>query len=194
MAANAGGTAVGIEAADAVVLAANSRATSGGAVTGSVQRVEQVHETGATATVGPVGDAQAFTRALDSEADRRRLEDRPLSAASLATRAGDLAAEHGVDALVGAVTPDADDHLFLADAGGGVTTDDFAAIGAGQQFALGALESGYEDDLSPEAARDLAVAALRTVGERSAGDGGRISVAVVTADGVEIEDADGDQT
>ena len=121
-----GTTTVAIAADDAVVLAADRRASLGGQFTANkrVQKVEAVHTTAALAMSGNVGAVQSFARTLDAEAElyaARRGEE--LSMDALATVAGNLVRGVPAQLLLGGVDATGA-HVYELDAGGGVVDTD----------------------------------------------------------------------
>lgn len=190
-----GTTVVGLTTDDAVVMAADRRASVGGRfVTNKrVRKVEQVHPTAATALSGAVGHIQHFVRVLRAEAalydDRRG--DR-LSLTALSTLAGNVlrTAPLYVSPLLGGVDGEGP-RVFGLDGGGGVLSDEYAAGGSGMQVAYGVLERQYESGLSTEAASAVAARAIDGASERDTASGNGLTVALVDADGVEIDEYDG---
>ncbi|MFB6071596.1 MAG: proteasome subunit beta [Halobacterium sp.] len=193
--AETGTTIVGLTASDAVVLAADQRASVGGGrfVTNkSTRKVERVHPTAAVALSGAVGHNQHFARVL--RAETRLYDDRrgdPPSMTALSTLAANAlrSAPLRVTPLLGGVDADGP-HVYSVDAGGGVLADDYAAGGSGMQLAYGVLERQYDDSLSVDDARGVATRAVDSASERDTASGNGFTVATVTEDGVDVEDFD----
>ncbi len=190
--AKTGTTTVGVSVADGVVIGTDMRASLAGRFVSNknVQKVEEVHPTAALTLVGSVGGAQSFIRTLRSESslyETRRGE--PMSIPALATLAGNFARGgpfFAINPILGGVD-DEGSHVFSIDPAGGVMEDDYTVTGSGLQLAHGALEGRYEPDLSIEAGRELAARAVNAATERDTGSGNGLTLATVTADGVEIE-------
>lgn len=186
-----GTTTVGIRTADAVVLAADRRASLGGRFVSAkdATKVEQVHPSGAVTIAGSVGGAQSFIRSLRSEAslyESRRGE--PMSATALTTMAANLVKSNPgfrTSPLVGVVDDDGP-ALFELDQAGGLMEKAYGSVGSGMQVAYGTLEGGFAEDLSVEAARELATDAVAAASERDTASGNGVTVAVVTAEGVDF--------
>jgi len=193
--AETGTTVVGLTTDDAVVMAADRRASVGGGrfVTSKrVRKVEPVHPTAAAALSGAVGHIQQFVRTLEAEAnlyEDRRGERMTMTA--LSTLAGNVlrSAPLYVSPLLGGVDADGP-QVFGLDGGGGVLSDDYAAGGSGMQVAYGVLERQYESGLSETAARGVAARAIDGASERDTASGNGLTVATVTADGVAVEEYD----
>lgn len=189
-----GTTIVALETDEAVVLAADRRASLGGRfVTNKhVRKVEDVHPTAALALSGAVGHIQQFTRLLRAEAAlyEQRRDDR-MSLTALSTLAGNVLGRMPlyVSPLLGGVDEDGP-RVITLDGGGGVLSDDYAAGGSGMQVAYGLLERQYEPGLSIEAAHAVAGRAIEGAIERDTASGNGLTVATVTDDGVDIDDYD----
>jgi proteasome beta subunit len=186
-----GTTTIGIVAEDGVVLATDRRASLGGQFVSNknVVKVEQVHPTAAVTIAGSVGGAQAFIRSLRAEAalyETRR--DKRLTIPALSRLAGDVIVGMAVSPLLGGY--DTEGHLFQIDAAGGVLEETYAATGSGMTVAYGVLEREYEEGMSVDDARDLAIAAVRAASERDTASGNGVVTATITEDGVEIEEVE----
>lgn len=190
--AETGTTIVGVVAKDAVVLAADQRASVGGGriVTNKhVRKVEAVHPTAAMALSGAVGHLQHLVRVLRAEsrlyADRRGVD---LSMQALSTLTGNVlrSAPYQVSPLLGGVD-DTGPHLYELDVGGGVMRDTYAAGGSGMQFAYGVLESRFDPGSDLETARMLAAEAVDAASQRDTASGNGLTVATIDESGVELD-------
>src|SRR6056297_2061880 len=187
-----GTTTIGITTADGVVIATDMRASLGGRFVSNknVQKVEQIHPTGALTLVGSVGGAQSFIRTLRSEVnlyEARRGEPMPIEA--LATLAGNFARGgpfRAINPILGGVD-DEGSHVYSIDPAGGVMEDDYTVTGSGMQLAYGTLEQEYDDDLSLEDAKSIAARAIKSAVERDTGSGNGVFLAEITDEGVEIQ-------
>lgn len=186
-----GTTVVGVTVGDAVVLAADRRASLGGRFVASkrVRKVDPIHPTAAVALSGAVGHIGSFVRTTRTEANL--YEDRrgePMSMTALSTLAGNLLTSQPlrVTPLLGGVDEEGT-HLFGIDQGGGVLEDEYAAGGSGTQLAYGVLERSYDPDATVEEARAVAAEAIETASERDTASGNGLTVATVTDEGVDIE-------
>ncbi|SDC85198.1 archaeal proteasome endopeptidase complex subunit beta [Natrinema hispanicum] len=189
--AKTGTTTIGITTDEGVVIATDMRASLGGRFVSNknVQKVEQIHPTGALTLVGSVGGAQSFIRTLRSEVDlyeARRGESMDIEA--LATLAGNFARGgpfRAINPILGGVD-DEGSHVYSIDPAGGVMEDDYTVTGSGMQLAYGLLEQEYEDDLSLEDAKSIAARAIKSAVERDTGSGNGVFLAEITDEGVEI--------
>ena len=185
-----GTTTVGLTTDEGVVLATDMRASMGYMVSSKdVQKVEEIHPTGALTIAGSVSAAQNLISSLKAEVrlyEARRGED--MSMQALSTLTGNFL-RSGAFLIVSPILGGVDDegsHIYSIDALGGTTEEDYTVTGSGSQFALGVLEQQYEEGLSIEEAKTIAGNAIQTAVERDLASGNGINVAVVTEDGVEV--------
>jgi proteasome beta subunit len=186
-----GTTTVGLRAGDDVVLATDMRSSMGYMVSSKdVQKVEQIHPTGALTIAGSVSAAQSLIRSLRSETslyETRRGKDMSMEALSTLTsnflRSG---AFFIVSPLLGGVDEDGA-HVYSLDPLGGMMEEDYAVSGSGSQYALGVLEQEYDEGLTMDEAKSVAAHAIQSAVERDLASGNGINVAVVTDAGVDIE-------
>jgi proteasome beta subunit len=187
-----GTTTIGISTTDGVVIATDMRASLGGRFVSNkgVQKVEQIHPHAALTLVGSVGGAQSFIRSLRAEVnlyEARRGEE--MSMQALSTLAGNFARGgpfFAINPVLGGID-DEGSHVYSIDPAGGVMEDDYTITGSGLTVAYGTLEDRYEEDMSIEEARDVAVAGVHAAAERDTGSGNGVYIAEVTEDGVDIE-------
>jgi len=187
--AETGTTIVGVTTDDATVLAADRRASLGGrfVASKSVEKIDEVHPTAAVAGSGSVGGLQQFVSTLRAEAslyEQRRGESMSLTA--LSTLAGNLLAQLPLPVvpLLGGVDADGP-AVYQLDPGGGVMETPYAAGGSGMQVAYGVLEREFEAGLGQEAATDVAARAVAAATERDTASGDGLTVATLTAEGVD---------
>ncbi|MDR9381556.1 MAG: archaeal proteasome endopeptidase complex subunit beta [Natronomonas sp.] len=187
-----GTTTIGISTTEGVVIATDMRASLGGRFVSNkdVQKVEQIHPTGALTLVGSVGGAQSFIRSLRAEVnlyEARRGEDIPISA--LATLAGNFARGgpfFAINPILGGVD-DEGHHVYSIDPAGGVMKDDYTITGSGLTVAYGTLEREYEDDMTNEEAKRVAASGIKAAVERDTGSGNGVFLATITDEGVDIK-------
>lgn len=185
-----GTTTVGIDAGDAVVLATDMRASMGNMVSSKdVQKVEQVHPTGALTIAGSVSAAQSLIETLKAESNLFEVRrGKQMSMQALSTLTGNLL-RSGAFYIVSPILGGVDDegaHVYSIDALGGTTEEEYTVTGSGSQYALGVLEQEYDDEVTIDEAKTIAAKAIQSAVERDLASGNGINVAVVTDDGVEI--------
>ncbi|WP_265111380.1 archaeal proteasome endopeptidase complex subunit beta [Halosolutus halophilus] len=186
-----GTTTIGISTADGVVIATDMRASLGGRFVSNknVQKVEQIHPTGALTMVGSVGGAQSFISSLRAEVnlyESRRGEDMSMDA--LATLAGNFARGgpfFAIHPILGGVDAEGS-HVYSIDPAGGVMEDDYTVTGSGMQLAYGHLEQAYEEDMSNDEATTVAARGIKSAAERDTGSGNGVFLCEITDEGVDI--------
>ncbi|WP_435358262.1 proteasome subunit beta [Haloarchaeobius sp. DFWS5] len=184
-----GTTIVAVAAGETVVVAADQRASLGGRFVSNkdVTKVEQVHPSGVIALSGSVGGLQSFADTLRAEASlysARRGE--PLSLDALAKVGGNLIRGVPGQVILGGVDEDGP-AVFELDGGGAVMRTDYAAGGSGMQVAYGVLEGRAEAIETVADARELAGDTVAAASERDTASGNGITVAEITAEGVELD-------
>lgn len=189
-----GTTTVGLGTENGVVVATDRRASLKNIVSNkSVVKAEQIHDSGVMTLCGLVGAAQNLIQTVRSESELYKMRrGEPMSISSLAHFAGKLAQSPHmvhVQPLIGGVDAEGS-HVYTVDAAGGVMRDDYTATGSGMTFALGHLETYYEDDLSMDEARSVAAGAVNTAAERDTKSGNGLILSSITMDGVEFEKFD----
>ena len=186
-----GTTSIGVTTADSVVIATDRRASLGGRVVSNknVTKVEQVHDRAALTMVGSVGGAQSFIRSIRAEAnlyEARR--GTPMKINALATVASNFL-RGGPFFMINPILGGVDEtgpHVYSIDPMGGLSEDEYVVTGSGMQFAMGVLEQEYEDDLSHEEGIEIATRAVQSASERDTASGNGVTIAEVTAEGVDI--------
>jgi proteasome beta subunit len=188
-----GTTTVALAATDGVVLAADRRASLGGRFVANKNaiKIEPVHDRAAVTISGSVGGGQSFVRQLRVQADlyetRRGTE---MSIDALAQTAANVIRGMQAQPLLGGVEADGTPRVFSIDGAGGVLEDDYVASGSGMTMATGALERLYDPEMSVEEAVSVAAEAVDAASERDTASGNGITVARITADGVQQDSYD----
>lgn len=187
-----GTTTVGLKAANGVILATDRRASMGHMVSSkTVQKVEQIHPTGALTIAGSVSAAQSLLRSLKAEVslyEVRRGEE--MSMTALSTLTGNFL-RSGAFFIVQPVLGGVDDegaHVYSLDPLGATMEEEYTVSGSGSQFALGVLEQQYDTDLSLDEAETVAAHSVQSALERDTASGNGIVIARVTADDVDIDE------
>ena len=183
-----GTTTVGIVTKNAVIFAADSRATMGYFIASKTARkIHRIADHIALTIAGSVGDAQRLVRWLTTEVESYQLEYgrkmRPKEAATLLANV--LSAykymPFWVQLLLGGVGKKPE--LFSIDMVGGVTEEKYTATGSGSPIALGVIEVSYKENLSNEEALALAAKSVWAAIKRDAATGEAISLAIVDKKG-----------
>ena len=185
-----GTTTVGLTTDDGVVLATDMRASLGYMVSSkTVQKVEEIHPTGALTIAGSVSAAQSLISSIRAEVrlyESRRGED--MSMQALSTLLGNFLRSGAfliVQPILGGVDEDGP-HVYSIDPLGSILEEEYTVSGSGSQYALGVLEQEYEASMSIDEATTAAAKSIQSAVERDLASGNGINLCVVTADGVEI--------
>jgi len=185
-----GTTTVGIKTKDAIILAADRKATMGNLVADKdVQKVFKIWDHIGVTTAGSVGDLNMLVRFLQSKLRTHFLEyEEEMDTEALATYLSTILNSNRmfpylVQIIIGGTvhTP----QLFSIDAIGGMTEiKTYTATGSGSTMAYGVLEDRYNTDISTEEGIQLAIRAVNAGRERDVYSGGTgVDVAVITKDG-----------
>ncbi|RLM57489.1 proteasome endopeptidase complex, archaeal, beta subunit [Halobellus sp. Atlit-31R] len=185
-----GTTTVGLKTSEGVVLATDMRASLGRMVSSkNVQKVEEIHPTGALTIAGSVSAAQSLISSIRAEVrlyESRRGED--MSMQALSTLLGNFLRSGAffiVQPILGGVDEEGP-HIYSIDPAGSILEEEYTVTGSGSQYALGVLEQEYDEELSIDEAKSVAARAIKSAVERDLASGNGINVCIVTEDGVEI--------
>ncbi|KSW11657.1 proteasome subunit beta [Pyrodictium occultum] len=193
----AGATAVGIRGKDYVVLAAEKRISYGGfIVSKSGKKVYKITDYIGIALAGLFADMQAISKMLRAEIEYHSLVvGRRMSVRAAAKLLANILYSNKYfpflsETLIGGIEPDGTPRLYVMDPLGSLIEDDYAAIGSGAPVAIGVLEKDYRSDLDADAARQLAIDAIKAAIARDAISGDGIDLLVIkrTDKGVESKD------
>jgi proteasome beta subunit len=185
-----GTTTVGIITKDAVVLASESKATSGYTVESKVARkVFKLDDQVGMTIAGSVGDAQALIRIMKAQLKLYRLErGAPTVRAAANLLSNILQGSKGFPFLniliVGGYDPSGPAVYSIDPVGGYTNQDKFYATGSGSSFVYGVLEASYKENMSTDDVLALAIKAIKAAIERDIGSGGKeFTVAVIDKNG-----------
>ncbi|MCD6495809.1 MAG: archaeal proteasome endopeptidase complex subunit beta [Candidatus Aenigmarchaeota archaeon] len=179
-----GTTTVGIIANDAVVLAAERKATMGYLVASQdAEKIHQVDDHLGMTIAGVVGDAQALIRYVKAELKLYELnESRKMSVESASTLIANILYSrrfypYYVQLVVAGY--DGKPGLFTLSPDGSVMPEKYFSTGSGSPIAFGVLEEQYKDGMSADEAVRVAVRAVRSATKRDIASGGSGIDAVV---------------
>jgi len=176
---NLGSTAVGIQTAEGVVLAADKRVSSTLLISSSVQKIQEIDHHIGCAMSGLTADARTLIDHARVDAQNYRFTyDEPIQVESLTQGVCDLALRFGEDrddedamsrpfgvALLIAGMDERGPQLFHTDPSGTFLQYAGKAIGSGSEGAQQHLEQDYHKSMSLEEAEILAITVLRQVME-----------------------------
>ena len=186
-----GTTTVGILAKDAVILAADKRATMGYMVANKhVEKIVQINDYIAMTTAGSVGDAQSLARYLRAELELyENISKRKPTVKAAATLLGNILFKGRMSFIPYYVQLilagyDSKPRLFSLDAGGSVLEENYTSTGSGSPFAYGVLEDNFKEGLSMNDAVKLAAKAVSAATKRDVFSGEGIDVWVINKNGI----------
>ena len=184
-----GTTTVGLLAKNAVIIAAEQKATMGYLVASKkARKVYQIDDHIGLTIAGSVGDAQAMIRILKAQFKLYKLERGPISIKAAATLLSNIL--HGNkyfpfynQFLMGGFDKKA--QLYSFDPIGGANNEDqYYSTGSGSPMAYGVLEDQFKEDLSADEAVALAIKAIKAAIGRDIASGGKgFTIAIVDKDG-----------
>lgn len=192
-----GTTTVALTAKDAIVLAADRKATMGYLVASKdAKKIIKLDDHIGMTIAGVVGDAQTLERYLKAELKLYKLhEDRSMpvkAAASLA--ANILYSRRFFPYFVQLIIAGYDTHpqIFTLAPDGSVIQEKYYSSGSGSPMVFGVLEHDYTDGMDVEDAKRLAVQAVAAAVKRDIASGGSgIDLVVIDRKGVhEFTDAE----
>jgi proteasome beta subunit len=184
-----GTTTVGIIAKDAVVIAADQKATMGYMVDSKVARkVYQLDGHVGITIAGMVGDALALVRLLKAQFKLYKLERGPITVKGAANLLSNILQGSKYFPYLNQLILagfDSKPGVYSFDPYGGFDVKDkYYSTGSGSPFVYGVLEAGYKENLTADEAVALAIKAIKAAIQRDIGSGGKgFNVAVIDANG-----------
>jgi len=184
-----GTTTIGVVCSDGIVLATDTRVTSGFFVAHKRgKKVFQLDDHLAMTIAGTVADAQTVVDVIKANARLFRLDKgRPMPVSAAARLAANIlfsarVAPLELQTIIGGIDATGP-HLFALDPFGSLTEEKCFSTGSGSPIAFGVLESEYSEGMSIKEATPLLVRAVDSAMKRDAGSGDNFDVAIVTSEG-----------
>lgn len=186
-----GTTTVGVIAKDAVVLAADMKASLGNlSYEQEAQKIYKITDRIAVTNAGSVGDSLTIIRFLRAHAKLYETEhSKPITAKAVATLLSNILNANRLfpymaQFIIGGTEPEP--ILYeVTPYGDLIHRKKFATSGSGTQLALAILDSRYKKGLTKEQAIELAVRAVEASRKRDIYTGGKsISVTIITKEGI----------
>lgn len=187
---NFGTTTVGVLGKEAVVLAADMKATLGNIVSDTnISKIYRINNRIAITIAGGVGDALTVVRFLQSHARLFEIErESPMTTKALITFLSNILNSNRYFPfqaffIVGGYNNKPE--LYTSDLVGGFNeVDKFTSTGSGFELAYGFLEEEFKEGLSTEKATEIAVKAVKVAKKRDIYTGGdSVKVFVISKDG-----------
>ncbi|RLF08455.1 MAG: proteasome endopeptidase complex, archaeal, beta subunit [Thermoprotei archaeon] len=188
-----GATSVGIKAVDGVILAADKRVTYGFMLMSKAgKKVFKITDRVGIASAGFISDMQSIARTLEAEIKLYELETgSPIRISGVAKLLsvilyGRRLFPYMIETIVGGID-DKGPHLYICDPIGAVIEDDYTALGSGSQIAIGIIEEAYNEKITVDDARKLAIKSVKSAFSRDAMSGDGIDILVIKKEGTEEE-------
>ena len=187
-----GTTTVGIMANDAVILAAERKATMGYLVASQdAEKIHQVDDALGMTIAGVVGDAQALIRYVKAELKLYSLQEgKKMSTEAASTLiANILYSRRFYPYIVQLVVAgyDTKPWLFTMSPDGSVMPEKFFSTGSGSPMAFGVLETLFKDQPTIDEGKRMAAKAIKAAVERDIASGGiGYDIAVIDKDGFKL--------
>ena len=185
-----GTTTVGILCKDAVIIAAEKKATMGYMIESKeAQKVHKLDDHIGLTIAGSVGDAQAIVRILKAQFKLYKLERGPITVRAAATLLSNIL--HGskyfpyLNMFLLAGHDSTGSHIYSVDPVGGYSDKDkFYSTGSGSPFVYGVLEAEFKENMTNEEGVSLALKAIKAaIGRDIASGGNGFMVAIIDKDG-----------
>jgi len=186
---------VAILCKDAVVLAADQKATMGSFIASKkAEKVFKLADRLGMTIAGSVGDAQALVRLMRAEIKLYELQEKTLTTKAAATLLANILRgayksymPEWVQLIIGGYD-EKGPQLFSLDLAGGLSAEEeYTFSGSGSVTAVGVLEDIYRKNMPVEEGVELAVRAIRAARERDTYTGGKsIDVVVIKKDSMEF--------
>ena len=184
-----GTTTIGVVCNDGIVLATDTRVTSGFFVAHKRgKKVFQLDDNLAITIAGTVADAQTVVDIIKANARLFRLDKgRPMPVSAAARLTANVlfsarVAPLELQAIIGGIDATGP-HLFALDPFGSLTEEKCFSTGSGSPVAFGVLESEYNERMSIKEAAPLVVRAVNSAMRRDAGSGDSFDVAIISREG-----------
>lgn len=187
-----GATAVGIAFKGGVIVAAEKRVTYGTYVVSKTGRkVFKISDKVGAACAGLMGDMQVLMREISAYVKIRELEMRrelpPNSVAKLLSVI--MFERRFAPFITQIVIGGVDDKplVYVLDPLGSIIPDKYASVGSGAEMAIGVIENEFTDNMSEDAAKNLAIKSIKSSIQRDAASGDGIDVMIITQSGIREE-------
>lgn len=181
-----GATAVGVTFDGGVVLASEKRIAFGNfLVSKSTKKTFQITPKVGAACAGLVADMQILSLQISALAKIRRMElGRDVPTNTIAKMMSNMMYERRyfpllTQVIVGGVV--GEPVMYTLDPLGSVLPDRYAAVGTGAEMALGVLDPQFEDNMSEDAAVDLARRAISSASMRDSASGDGLDILLITS-------------
>ncbi|WP_373469142.1 archaeal proteasome endopeptidase complex subunit beta [Acidianus infernus] len=177
-------TAVGIKLNDGVILAAERRLSYGGYVLSkSAKKVHIIGRFG-IAGAGLFGDLQTLTRIMNAEIKYYELyNEKPISTKAAAKLLSIILYQYKympfISEILFAGVDNGIPQLYVLDPLGSLLDDVYAAVGSGARVAIGVLEAEYDQNMSLDKGKEIAIKSIKASIERDVTSGDGIDILIL---------------
>jgi len=188
-----GTTTIGLVAKDAVIIAADKRASMGYLIANKdIEKVFKISEQIAMTIAGTAADGQMLAKLLKAEVELYKLNSGTDATVSVASNLmqnilfsqGKSFIPYLVQLILGGIDEDGIFTLYSLDPlGSNIKETKYTATGSGSPMAFGVLEDSYKDGLSEDEAVQLAIRAMAAAIKRDMATGEGIDVVVINKKG-----------
>ncbi|MHA1724445.1 MAG: proteasome subunit beta [Promethearchaeota archaeon] len=185
-----GTTTVGLTCKDAVILGTDKRATMAYFIASKTsEKLHEIQKHLWMTIAGSVADAQYLIDILRAETTLYQLEKKKSIKVKAAGRLlsnilySSKLFPYEVGLILGGVTEEEGAMLLDVGAYGSLLEEKYCAIGSGQNFSYGVLESKYKENLSIEEGKNIVKAAITSSIIRDMASGNGIDIVVVKKEG-----------
>ena len=188
-----GTTTVGLICKDAVVMAADKRASMGYLIASKdVDKILKITERIALTIAGAASDGQMLAKFLKAEMELYKLNSGTEPSLSVASNLmANIVFEKAksfipyyIQLIMGGLDEGNEPALYSLDMGGSIIKEkQYYSTGSGSPMAFGVLEDNYKDGMSTEQAIELAIRAISAAMKRDCATGEGIDVIVIDRKG-----------
>lgn len=186
-----GATTIGLVCKDGVVLASEKRVSLGYLVISKTGRkVFTITDRIGAACAGLTSDFQVLIRLVRASVNLYELDmKKPITAKAAAKLMSNILFQRKwvpliTDTIVAGFNGD-EPHLYTLDLVGSLIDEKFAAVGTGARVAIGVLEARYNEEISVEEGKKLALDSIKSASERDIASGEGVDILVIKKDGFE---------
>lgn len=184
-----GTTTIGFVCTDGVVLATETRATMGALIANkAVNKLYQLDDKIGATIAGTVSHAQSLMDLLKAEISLYKLKnDKDMSMESLAVLTSNIlkSGPYMVQTIIAGVDKTGP-KLYSLDPSGSYIEDNYTSTGSGSPYAFGVLEDRYNENLTVDEGRFVAIRAISAAMERDVYSGNGFRLATITKDGMKV--------
>jgi len=185
-----GTTTVALACKDAVILGTDKRASMAYFVASKTsKKLHRIQDHLWMTIAGSVADAQYLVDIIRAETSLYQLErEKPILVKSAAKVLSNILFNnklfpYEVGLILGGVTEEEGPTIFNVGALGSLLPEKYCAVGSGQNYSYGILESKFKDDLSIDEGKEIITAAVRSSIIRDIASGNGIEYVVVKESG-----------